>query len=53
LGEVRTVLVNDQEMQSDRSRLIRLCSSQHLPSSLRKAPRPANLLAEYANPSAR
>jgi ArsR family transcriptional regulator len=49
LREVRTVLGNDQEMQRDRSRLIQLCRSQNLPTSLRNAPRPANLVADIAN----
>jgi ArsR family transcriptional regulator len=42
LSEVRTVLVNDQEMQRDRSRLIQICCAPNLPIALRKAPRPQN-----------
>jgi ArsR family transcriptional regulator len=41
LSAVREWLANDPEMQSDRGRLVRLCCSPRLPSSLRKAPKPA------------
>jgi ArsR family transcriptional regulator, arsenate/arsenite/antimonite-responsive transcriptional repressor len=43
--EVRQWLANDPLMQRDRTRLLKICCSTQLPVQLRKAPRPATLVA--------
>jgi len=42
---VRAGLADDGEMQSDRSRLVRLCCSPALPPPLKRAPKPAGATA--------
>lgn len=44
-GEVRTWLAGHPAMQSDRSRLEKICCAPRLPVQLQKAPRPASLSA--------
>lgn len=44
LGAVREWLANDPAMQADRGRLVRLCCSPMLRSSLKRAPKPASLV---------
>jgi ArsR family transcriptional regulator len=39
---VRSGMQEDREMQSDRTRLIRLCCSPALPPSLKRAPKPSS-----------
>lgn len=43
LNEVRSWLANDQEMQRDRERLIKVCCAPQLPVSIQGAPRPLRL----------
>lgn len=43
--EVRASLKSDTATQRDRARLMRLCCAPRLPVQLRKAPRPAGLVA--------
>ena len=43
LKEVMTWLANDQEMQRDRERLVKICCAPQLPVSIQSAPRPASL----------
>ena len=45
LKDVMTWLANDQEMQRDRERLVKICCAPQLPVSIQSAPRPANLSA--------
>jgi ArsR family transcriptional regulator, arsenate/arsenite/antimonite-responsive transcriptional repressor len=42
LNEVRAWLAQDQEMQRDRTRLVKVCCSPKLPARLQDAPRPAS-----------
>src|SRR3989338_11600074 len=44
LTAVRAALVNDLEMRSDRSRLVKLCCSRKLPPPLKRAPKPAGVV---------
>ncbi|MCM3874140.1 MAG: metalloregulator ArsR/SmtB family transcription factor [Pyrinomonadaceae bacterium] len=43
--EVRASLANDARMKRDRTRLAQVCCATQLPIQLRKAPRPASLVA--------
>jgi ArsR family transcriptional regulator len=43
LNDVLAWLANDQEMQRDRERLIKVCCAPHLPVSIQGAPRPLRL----------
>jgi ArsR family transcriptional regulator len=43
LNDVLAWLVNDQEMQRDRERLIKVCCAPQLPVSIQGAPRPLRL----------
>jgi ArsR family transcriptional regulator len=43
LDEVLSWLANDQEMQRDRERLIKVCGAPQLPVSIQGAPRPLRL----------
>jgi ArsR family transcriptional regulator len=45
LQDVMTWLANDQEMQRDRERLVKICCAPRLPVSIQSAPRPASLSA--------
>lgn len=45
LKDVLTWLANDQEMQRDRERLVKVCCAPQLPVSIQSAPRPASLSA--------
>jgi ArsR family transcriptional regulator len=45
LKDVMTWLANDQEMQGDRERLVKICCAPQLPVSIQSAPRPASLSA--------
>jgi ArsR family transcriptional regulator, arsenate/arsenite/antimonite-responsive transcriptional repressor len=45
LAAVRAWLANDLEMQSDRSRLVKLCCSPKLPAPLKRAPKPAGVVS--------
>jgi ArsR family transcriptional regulator len=45
LREVRAWLENDTAMQSDRSRLAKICCAPKLPVQLQRAPRPASQVA--------
>src|SRR5829696_9360687 len=45
LQEVMSWLANDQEMQRDRERLVKVCCSPRLPVSIQSAPRPTSLSA--------
>jgi ArsR family transcriptional regulator len=44
LQDVLSWLANDQEMQRDRERLIKVCCAPQLPISIQGAPRPAGLV---------
>jgi ArsR family transcriptional regulator len=44
-SEVRTWLANDPETQRDRMRLTKICCAPRLPVQLKRAPRPARLVA--------
>jgi ArsR family transcriptional regulator, arsenate/arsenite/antimonite-responsive transcriptional repressor len=43
LKDVMTWLANDQEMQRDRDRLVKICCAPQLPVNIQSAPRPASL----------
>ncbi len=43
LRDVMTWLANDQEMQRDRDRLVKVCCAPQLPIAIQGAPRPAGL----------
>lgn len=43
LKNLMTWLSNDQEMQRDRERLVKICCAPQLPVSIQSAPRPASL----------
>jgi ArsR family transcriptional regulator len=43
IKDVMTWLANDQEMQRDRERLVKVCCAPQLPVSIQSAPRPASL----------
>jgi len=45
LKDVMSWLANDQEMQRDRERLVKICCSPRPPVSIQSAPRPASLSA--------
>ena len=45
LNDVMTWLANDQEMQHDRERLVKICCAPQLPVSIQSAPRPASISA--------
>ena len=45
LNQTMSWLANDQEMQRDRQRLVKICCAPQLPISIQGAPRPANLTA--------
>jgi ArsR family transcriptional regulator len=45
LSAVRAGLANSQEMQTDRSRLVRLCCSPKAPAPLKRAPKPASIIS--------
>ncbi len=45
LNDVMTWLANDQEMQRDRERLVKICCAPQLPVSIQSAPRPVSLSA--------
>jgi ArsR family transcriptional regulator, arsenate/arsenite/antimonite-responsive transcriptional repressor len=45
LAAVRGWLAADPEIQSDRSRLVRLCCSPTVPAPLKRAPKPASVLS--------
>ena len=45
LAAVRGWLATDPEIQSDRSRLVRLCCSPAVPAPLKRAPKPASVLS--------
>ena len=45
LKDLMTWLANDQEMQRDRERLVKICCAPQLPVSIQSAPRPVNLSA--------
>jgi ArsR family transcriptional regulator len=45
LKDVMSWLANDQEMQRDRERLIKICCAPRLPVSIQSAPRPSSLSA--------
>ena len=44
LGDTLTWLDDDQEMQRDRERLVKVCCAPQLPVSIKRAPRPASLI---------
>ena len=44
LQDVMTWLANDQEMQRDRQRLVKICCAPQLPVSIQGAPKPASVL---------
>ena len=44
LGDTLTWLNDDQEMQRDRERLVKVCCAPQLPVSIKRAPRPASLI---------
>jgi len=44
LAAVRDWLATDPEIQSDRSRLVRLCCSPTVPAPLKRAPKPVSVL---------
>lgn len=46
LAAARAYLMDDPQMQMDRSRLVRLCCSSSAPAPLKRAPKPAGLSAE-------
>ncbi|MBL8202684.1 MAG: metalloregulator ArsR/SmtB family transcription factor [Blastocatellia bacterium] len=46
LADVRAWLKDDQEMQRDRARLVKVCCGSCLPPALNGAPLPASILAE-------
>ena len=46
LKDVMSWLANDQEMQRDRERLIKVCCAPQLPISIQGAPRPLNLVSQ-------
>jgi ArsR family transcriptional regulator, arsenate/arsenite/antimonite-responsive transcriptional repressor len=48
LGEVRSWLAKDGNMQRDRQRLVQACCAPRLPLQLQRAPRPASLAAPTA-----
>src|SRR5215212_82992 len=50
LKNVMTWLANDQEMQRDRERLVKICCAPRLPVSIQSAPRPSSL-ARTAHPN--
>ena len=43
--EVRSWLAQNSEMQKDRERLEKICCAAHMPLQLKRAPRPASLVA--------
>lgn len=43
LKDVMSWLANDQEMQRDRERLVKICCAPNLPISIQSAPRPSSL----------
>lgn len=43
--EVRTWLESDQKMRRDRAQLVKICCGNQMPVQLRRAPRPAGLVA--------
>lgn len=43
LKDVMSWLANDQEMQRDRERLVKICCAPRLPVSIQSAPRPTSL----------
>ena len=45
LKDLMSWLANDQEMQRDRERLVKICCAPRLPVSIQSAPRPASLSA--------
>lgn len=45
LKDVMSWLANDQEMQRDRERLVKICCAPKLPVSIQSAPRPSSLSA--------
>lgn len=45
LKDVMSWLANDQEMQRDRERLVKICCAPRLPVSIQSAPRPSSLSA--------
>jgi ArsR family transcriptional regulator len=45
LKDVMSWLANDQEMQRDRERLVKICCAPQLPVSIQSAPRPSSLLS--------
>ena len=45
LKDVLSWLANDQEMQRDRERLVKICCAPRLPVSIQSAPRPSSLTA--------
>ena len=46
LKEVMSWLANDQDMQRDRERLIKVCCAPQLPISIKGAPRPLSLVSQ-------
>src|SRR5215210_276430 len=46
LKEVMSWLANDQDMQRDRERLIKVCCAPQLPISIKGAPRPLSLMSQ-------
>jgi ArsR family transcriptional regulator len=44
LREVRAWLLEDREMQRDRTRLVKMCCASRLPVQLQRAPRPAGVI---------
>jgi ArsR family transcriptional regulator, arsenate/arsenite/antimonite-responsive transcriptional repressor len=45
LKDLMSWLANDQEMQRDRERLVKICCAPRLPVTIQSAPRPASLSA--------
>jgi ArsR family transcriptional regulator len=45
LSAVRSGLASNPEMQTDRSRLVRLCCSPKAPVALKRAPKPASIIS--------
>ena len=46
LNDIMSWLANDQEMQRDRQRLVKICCAPQLPIGIQSAPRPSTLSAE-------
>jgi ArsR family transcriptional regulator len=49
LKDVMSWLANDQEMQRDRERLVKICCAPRLPIGIQSAPRPSSLARAHAD----